>query len=170
MAHPPLTRRQRDIVDFLEQYVAEHGLSPTLEEIAVHFGVNKVTIFGHVAELERKGVVRRAAKGVSRSLQLVQGAGGEGADSDLHGAGVSSTSDDPNQGRSLAGTTSPRGGPAVDVLGTIAAGAPIETIEAPESLDFGASMVSMGAPAAIVPSTSTAGPPRGEVVPARERP
>ena len=53
---PPLTRRQRQIVDFLRQYAGEHGISPTLEEIASHFGVNKVTIFGHVAELERKGI------------------------------------------------------------------------------------------------------------------
>ena len=68
---PPLTRRQREIVDFLRAYSAEHDISPTLEEIAQHFGVNKVTIFGHVAELERKGLLRRAAPRASRSLQLV---------------------------------------------------------------------------------------------------
>ena len=68
---PPLTKRQRQIVDFLREYTSEHGISPTLEEIAGQFGVNKVTIFGHVAELERKGVLRRAARGVSRGLQLV---------------------------------------------------------------------------------------------------
>ena len=54
MSTPALTRRQRQIVDFLERYNGEHGMSPTLEEIAHEFGVNKVTIFGHVAELERK--------------------------------------------------------------------------------------------------------------------
>jgi repressor LexA len=68
---PPLTRRQREIVDFLRSYSAEHDISPTLEEIAQHFGVNKVTIFGHVAELERKGLLKRAAPRASRSLQLV---------------------------------------------------------------------------------------------------
>ena len=71
MAQAPLTRRQRQIVDFLTRYVEQNGLSPTLEEIAEEFGVNKVTIFGHVAELERKGVIRRAARGVSRGIQLV---------------------------------------------------------------------------------------------------
>ena len=105
MAHPPLTRRQRDILEFLTNYVAEHGISPTLEEIAGHFGVNTVTIFGHVAELERKGVVKRAARGVSRALQLVE---------------------DEAEAR----------GSQVDVLGTIAAGAPIETIENREPLDL----------------------------------
>ncbi len=70
-AAPVLTRRQAQIVEFLCEYTAEHGISPTLEEIAGHFGVNKVTIFGHVGELERKGVLRRAARGVSRGLQLI---------------------------------------------------------------------------------------------------
>lgn len=65
-----LTRRQRDILDFFETYATEHSISPTLEEIATALGVNKVTIFGHVAELERKGFLTRSAKGVSRGLQL----------------------------------------------------------------------------------------------------
>lgn len=75
MSQAPLTRRQRQIVDFLTRYVQENGLSPTLDEIAEEFGVNKVTIFGHVAELERKGVIRRAARGVSRGIQLVEEGG-----------------------------------------------------------------------------------------------
>jgi repressor LexA len=73
MTRAPLTRRQAEIVAFLRTYVEDQGISPTLEEIAAHFGVNKVTIFGHVAELERKGVLRRAARGVSRGLQIVDG-------------------------------------------------------------------------------------------------
>jgi SOS-response transcriptional repressor LexA len=72
MSRPPITRRQRDILRFFEEYTAGQGISPTLEEIAQHFGLNKVTIFGHIAELERKGILRRSAKGVSRGLQVVQ--------------------------------------------------------------------------------------------------
>lgn len=106
MSTLPLTRRQQDILQFLRSYVDEHGISPTLEEIAAHFGVNKVTVFGHVAEMERKGVLRRRAKGVSRSLELVD-------EDDGDGNGVS-----------------------LPVLGKIAVGAPIETIEEPEQLDF----------------------------------
>lgn len=67
----PLTRRQRDILLFLQSYLDEHSISPTLEEIAAHFGVNKVTIFGHVQELERKGVITRGERGASRTLQPV---------------------------------------------------------------------------------------------------
>jgi len=108
----PLTRRQREILDFLFDYTQREGLSPTLEEIAQHFGVNKVTIFGHVSELERKGVIERAAPGVSRGLRIVEEEDVPASDSSI------------------------RGVPAVQVLGRIAAGAPIEAIEAPEELDF----------------------------------
>lgn len=103
----PITRRQRDILDYFEQYTREHGISPTLEEIANSLGVNKVTVFGHVAELERKGVLVRAGKkGVSRGLQITNPT-------------------------SSAVTPS-----SLQVLGTIAAGAPVETLEEPESLDL----------------------------------
>jgi repressor LexA len=115
MSTPPLTRRQRQILDFYRSYVREHGLSPTLEEVAQHFGVNKVTVFGHVAELERKGVLARAAKGISRGLQLV-------------------ADDVPEPGAPEEGPAPSR--TAVSVLGRIAAGAPIETVEHPEELEL----------------------------------
>jgi repressor LexA len=105
MSRQPLTRRQRDILAFFEQYTEEHGISPTLEEIAQHFGLNKVTIFGHVAELERKNILKRAAPGISRGLQLV-------------------------------GEEEPEPSEGLTILGTIAAGAPIETLEVPEHLSF----------------------------------
>jgi repressor LexA len=100
----PLTRRQRDILRYFEEYSAAQGISPTLEEIARHFGLNKVTIFGHVAELERKGCVRRSAPGVSRGLQIVR--------------------------ESRARPTE------LQILGTIAAGTPIDALETPEVLAF----------------------------------
>lgn len=106
MSHTPITRRQRDILDFFELYIRTHGISPTLEEIATSLGVNKVTIFGHVAELERKGILVRAAKGVSRGLQLTTQPERTARPSELR------------------------------ILGTIAAGAPLETLEEPESLDW----------------------------------
>jgi SOS-response transcriptional repressor LexA len=52
----PLTKRQLEILDFFKAYTREHGLSPTLEEVARNFGVNKVTIFGHVSRSEERRV------------------------------------------------------------------------------------------------------------------
>ena len=71
MEHPPLTRRQHEILEFMERFTVRRGISPTLEEIANELGVNKVTVFGHVADLERKGVLARAGRGISRGLQIV---------------------------------------------------------------------------------------------------
>ena len=113
MPQPPLTRRQRQILDFYRDYSQRHGISPTLEEVAQNFGVNKVTIFGHVSELERKGVLTRAARGISRGLQLV----------DSEPDGEATHVDSPSM--------------RVRILGRIAAGAPIETLEDPEELDLG---------------------------------
>lgn len=109
MPQVALTKRQLQILDFYRAYIAENGISPTLEEVAQNFGVNKVTIFGHVAELERKGVLVRSAKGVSRGMLIAD--------------------------RSEPGEASSAS--AVTILGRIAAGAPIETIEAPETLELG---------------------------------
>lgn len=106
MTQLPLTRRQRDIMDMFERYTRAHGISPTLEEIAAALGVNKVTVFGHVAELERKGVLVRAAKGVSRALQMKSPASVRTRSTELQ------------------------------VLGTIAAGTPLETLEDPQTLDL----------------------------------
>jgi repressor LexA len=109
MPHPPLTKRQREIVDFFQEYVGVHAISPTLEEIAQAMGVNKVTIFGHIAELERKGVLRKTARGISRALKLAPSMRGP--------------------------APTPRPSP-IHILGTIAAGRPIEALEVPEELDL----------------------------------
>jgi repressor LexA len=119
MPRPPLTKRQRQIVDYYAAYNREHALSPTLEEVARHFGVNKVTIFGHVAELERKGVLTRAAKGISRGRQLT----------------FDESLGDREPARAEAAPPSKRAA-AVPLLGSIAAGAPLETLEVPEEIDL----------------------------------
>ena len=108
MPLPPLTKRQRQIVDFFQEYLRRHSISPTLEEIAQAMGVNKVTVFGHVAELERKGVLKKTAPGISRSLKLSPAVRAE-----------------------QRSTHRP-----LKILGTIAAGGPIEAIEDPADLDL----------------------------------
>ncbi len=118
--NPALTKRQRQILDYYQAYVIEHGISPTLEEVAQHFEVNKVTIFGHVAELERKGLLSRAGKRVSRGLQLTDLAG-----QDPRTPAVSATL-------------------SIPILGKIAAGMPIEALEDREELEL-ADLIPSGA-------------------------
>jgi len=55
-----LTKRQREVLDFIRSFQTEHGYSPSLEEIAAHLGLSAVsTVHEHVANLVRKGFLRR---------------------------------------------------------------------------------------------------------------
>jgi repressor LexA len=56
-----LTRRQREIYDYIRKFVADHGYSPSLEEIGAHFGLSSVaTVHKHVEHLVEKGFLRKA--------------------------------------------------------------------------------------------------------------
>ncbi|MCK6448050.1 MAG: transcriptional repressor LexA [Planctomycetes bacterium] len=132
MSKVPLTKRQLQILDFFKAYTREHGLSPTLEEVAQNFGVNKVTIFGHVSELERKGVLIKAAAKKSRARQLAfDDAPPQARTTTPTALGA------PGENRADAadGAQADRRG-VVTILGRIAAGSPIETIEDPEQLEL----------------------------------
>jgi repressor LexA len=70
-----LTRRQREIYEFIRDFVAEKGYSPSLEEIGAAFGLSSVaTVHKHVAHLVEKGFLRKAWNR-SRSVEPVEGAG-----------------------------------------------------------------------------------------------
>jgi repressor LexA len=67
-----LTRRQREIYDYIREFVGAHGYSPSLEEIGEHFGLSSVaTVHKHVQHLVQKGYLRKAWNR-SRSLEPVE--------------------------------------------------------------------------------------------------
>ena len=66
-----LTKRQKQLLDYLDGYIAEHGYAPTLEEIGAHFGLSSLaTVHKHLSNLEDKGLIRRKWNH-SRALELV---------------------------------------------------------------------------------------------------
>ena len=66
-----LTRRQKQVLDFIERFVEENGYSPSLEEIAGQFDIASVNaVFKHLAALERRGYIHRATN-QARSIQLL---------------------------------------------------------------------------------------------------
>jgi repressor LexA len=66
-----LTKRQKEIVDYLDQYIDEHGYAPTLEEIGVQFTLSSpATVHKHLTNLEGKGFIRRKWNH-SRALEIV---------------------------------------------------------------------------------------------------
>ncbi len=67
----PLTKRQREILDYLQEFIREHGYAPSLEEIGRRFGLSSLaTVHKHLTNLQEKGFIRRAWNR-SRSVELV---------------------------------------------------------------------------------------------------
>jgi repressor LexA len=63
-----LTRRQREILDFIQGFIAQHGYSPSLEEIGANFRLSSVaTVHKHVQRLVEK---RLLTKGRNRSRSV----------------------------------------------------------------------------------------------------
>jgi len=71
MREPTLTKRQRELVDYLDHHIVKRGYAPTLQEIGRHFGLTSLaTIHKHLSNLERKGLIRREHYR-SRALEVV---------------------------------------------------------------------------------------------------
>lgn len=67
----PLTRRQKQILDDLQEFIQAHGYAPSLEEIAKRFSLSALaTIHKHLTNLEQKGCIRRQWNR-SRSIELI---------------------------------------------------------------------------------------------------
>lgn len=67
----PLTKRQREILDYLAEFIQQHGYAPSLEEIGRRFGLSSLaTVHKHLRNLQEKGFIRRAWNR-SRSVELI---------------------------------------------------------------------------------------------------
>ncbi len=106
-----LTRRQKELMDFLFQFIRQHGYSPSYEEIAAGMGLASLaTVHKHVQALETKQYLRRNYNH-SRSLEVSERFVKE-----------QKLSHQPAE--------------TVPLLGRIAAGLPVEAIPNPEMLHF----------------------------------
>src|ERR671932_2664639 len=67
----PLTKRQREILTFLDSYCDDNGYAPSFEEIASRFNYNSLaTVHEHLSNLERKGYIKRSYN-ESRAIQIL---------------------------------------------------------------------------------------------------
>ena len=113
-----LTRRQKELYDFLLNFVDQHGYSPSFEEIAEGMQLSSLaTVHKHITNLEQKGLLRRDYNR-SRSIDL------------LKPRGVMKTS------LAVAAAASAQANLSLPLLGRIAAGQPLEAVENPESISL----------------------------------
>ena len=67
----PLTKRQREILNYLNEFIEDRGYAPSLDEIGRRFGLSSLaTVHKHLTNLQEKGFIRRAWNR-SRSVELV---------------------------------------------------------------------------------------------------
>ena len=112
-----LTRRQRQIYDYVCDFIERKGYSPSLEEIGRRFSLSSVaTVHKHVSHLVAKGLLRRSPN-VNRSIEPVEE------------------------------SAAPSGGRVLPLLGTVAAGTPIEAFDAGQTLMVPEEFVRRGADA-----------------------
>ena len=102
-----LTPKQLRILKLIRDWRVRHGYSPTMQELADELGVSKVTVFEHVEALIKKGALIREAN-KARALQVSP---------DL------TLPDEESHTR-------------LPLVGSIAAGSPIDAIEDREHLDL----------------------------------
>src|SRR5499425_3844877 len=67
----PLTKRQREILNYLTAYSEQNGFAPSFEEIAENFDYNSLaTVHEHLTNLERKGYIKRSYN-ESRAISIL---------------------------------------------------------------------------------------------------
>ena len=65
-----LTQRQREIFEFLQNFISTHGYSPSYREIMAHFNFSSsATVHKHISILKRKGFINIEKKS-SRSISV----------------------------------------------------------------------------------------------------
>ena len=107
-----ITKRQRQLYDFISAFVQKNGYSPSFEEIGDGLGLSSLaTVHKHVSNLEKKGLLTRDYNR-SRSIDLL-----------------------PPKGR-LKQAMSVNTDMVLPLLGRIAAGQPIEAVENPQSISL----------------------------------
>jgi len=107
-----ITKRQRQVYDFISEFVQKNGYSPSFEEIGEGLNLSSLaTVHKHVSNLEKKGLLTRDYNR-SRSIDLL-----------------------PPKGR-LKQAMSINTTMVLPLLGRIAAGQPIEAVENPETISL----------------------------------
>ena len=75
----PLTKRQSEILKYLQEHIRDRGYAPSFEEIAEHFNFQSLaTVHEHLTNLERKGYIHRTHN-ESRAIEVLPPKGMSGA-------------------------------------------------------------------------------------------
>lgn len=65
-----ITERQREVLDFIKNYISSHKYPPTIREISEYFGISVKGAYDHVKALERKEYIH-SNNNRSRTIEVV---------------------------------------------------------------------------------------------------
>ena len=140
-----LTRRQKQVFDFLVDFINHQGYSPSFEEIGKGLGLSSLaTVHKHMQTLEKKGFIRRSYN-QSRSVEVVAVPGSvpfaKTAVRPFGRRKATATAEAPAAGPEVADAlpipSVILGNMEFPLLGRIAAGQPVEAVPNPETFSFG---------------------------------
>ena len=63
-----LTQKQKNIIEFINEFMTAQEMAPTIYEIAEHFHIKTSTVFAHIRALQKKNYLTRSSKARSISL------------------------------------------------------------------------------------------------------
>ncbi len=64
-----LTEKQKSMLDYIEDFIEQEGMAPTVYEIADFFSIKTSTVFAHLRALQRKARITRTSKARSISIK-----------------------------------------------------------------------------------------------------
>jgi len=133
-----LTRRQKQVLDYLVGFINKQGYSPSFEEIGEGLGLSSLaTVHKHMQTLEKKGFIRRGYN-QSRSVEVVAIPGSVPfARTAVRPFGRRKAAVGAERVPGLAPLQVIPGHTEFPLLGRIAAGQPVEAIPSPETFSFG---------------------------------
>ena len=132
-----LTRRQKQVLDFLVDFINRQGYSPSFEEMAAGLHLSSLaTVHKHLQVLEKKGFIRRRYN-QSRSVEVVAVPGSVPYGKDFMQRGPGEPISAPIPMPAMPGDFAPLPNLEFPLLGYIAAGQPVEAIPQPENFSLG---------------------------------
>lgn len=63
-----MTPRQQEVLGAMRRYIREHGIAPTIQDIAEAMGLTKTSVHEHLVTLERDGHLKRVPDRKTRGL------------------------------------------------------------------------------------------------------
>ena len=67
-----LTKRQKEVYEYLKEHIQSMGYAPSIMEICAKFNLSSpATVHKHLSHLEEKGIIRRE-QNLSRAIELVE--------------------------------------------------------------------------------------------------